>query len=109
MDFRSEWASNLLCSAIMIDHLVYFCTIKELATLGPSERRSHFRCSGGVEQRLPFELKMLEGALENIVCELATEVQELMEKASPALDALVSRVRRILASWPRSLSYQNNT
>jgi hypothetical protein len=35
---------------------------------------------------------MLEGALDGIVFELGTEVQELVKAAAPALEALTARV-----------------
>ncbi|BDA44984.1 Putative magnesium transporter MRS2-G [Coccomyxa sp. Obi] len=47
-----------------------------------------------LERRLPFEFKVLEAALEEIVNEMSTEVSELVERGLPALDALVSRVSR---------------
>ncbi|EIE21166.1 hypothetical protein COCSUDRAFT_43500 [Coccomyxa subellipsoidea C-169] len=47
-----------------------------------------------MERRLPFELKVLEAALAETVDEMSTEVSELVDRAMPALDALVQRVSR---------------
>lgn len=56
-----------------------------------------FDCRERLEHKLPFELRVLEAALNEIVSEMSTEVSELVEAGLPALDALVSRVCTPLA------------
>ena len=49
-------------------------------------------CRSAIDKGLPFELRMLEGALEAVMQELGAEITELIDVAVPSLDALVTRV-----------------
>ena len=49
-------------------------------------------CRAAIDKGLPFELRVLEGALEAVMQELGAEITELIDAAVPSLDALVTRV-----------------
>ncbi len=49
-------------------------------------------CRSNIDKGLPFELRVLEGALEAVMQELGAEITELIDVAVPSLDALVTRV-----------------
>lgn len=49
-------------------------------------------CRSAIDKGLPFELRVLEGALEAVMQELGAEITELIDVAVPSLDALVTRV-----------------
>ena len=41
---------------------------------------------------MPFEFRVLEGALTGLVHEIGAEISELVDRAVPAMDALIKRV-----------------
>ena len=49
-------------------------------------------CRASIDRELPFELRVLEGALSGVMQELGAEITELIDMAVPALDALISHV-----------------
>ena len=50
------------------------------------------RCRASIDRQLPFELRVLEGALSGVMAELGAEITELIDTAVPALDALICHV-----------------
>ena len=50
------------------------------------------RCRASIDRQLPFELRVLEGALSGVMQELGAEITELIDTAVPALDALICHV-----------------
>ncbi len=52
----------------------------------------NLHCRAAIDKGLPFELRVLEGALEAVMQELGAEITELIDVAVPSLDALVTRV-----------------
>ena len=49
-------------------------------------------CRASIDRELPFELRVLEGALSGVMQELGAEITELIDMAVPALDALIVHV-----------------
>jgi hypothetical protein len=47
-----------------------------------------------IERNLPFELRVLEGALHGLVQEIGAEISELVDTSVPAMDALIKHVSR---------------
>ena len=47
-----------------------------------------------IERNMPFELRVLEGALHGLVQEIGAEIGELVDTSVPAMDALIKHVSR---------------
>ena len=54
-----------------------------------------------IERNMPFEFRVLEGALAGLVHEVGAEISELVDRAVPAMDALIKRasLQRDASPW----------